>query len=53
MGNETLLDCLYYELINLDEQAGCYDEETNARIDEERRKLAEQIHQLNRELETE
>ena len=39
MGNETLLDCLYNELINLDEQAGCYDEETNARIDEERRKL--------------
>ena len=53
MSKETLLDCLYNELINLDEQAGCYDEETNARIDEERRKLAEQIHQLNRELEAE
>lgn len=42
----TLLDCLYEELIGLDEQAGCFDEETNARIDEQRRRLAAQIREL-------
>ena len=46
MGDQTLLDCLYNELINLDEQAGCFDEETNARIDEQRRKLMVQILEL-------
>ena len=42
----ALLDCLYEELISLDEQAGCFDEETNARIDEQRRQLAAQIREL-------
>ena len=42
----SLLDCLYEELISLDEQAGCFDEETNARIDKQRRRLAEQIREL-------
>ena len=42
----TLLDCLYEELVYLDEQAGEFDEETNARIDEQRRKLAAQIREL-------
>ena len=42
----TLLDCLYNELIHLDEIAGELDEESNARIDEQRRKLAAQIREL-------
>ena len=42
----TLLDCLYNELIHLDEIAGELDEESNARIDEQRRKLVEQIREL-------
>jgi len=42
----TLLDCLYEELIYLDEQAGCFDEDTNARIDEQRRKIMIQILEL-------
>jgi len=46
----TLLDCLYEELVMLDvmldEQAGCFDEETNARIDEQRRKIMESIIEL-------
>ena len=46
MNDQTLLDCLYNELINLDEQAGCFDEETNARIDEQRSKLYNQIKEL-------
>lgn len=46
MSDQTLLDCLYNELINLDEQAGCFDEETNARIDEQRNKLYNQIKEL-------
>lgn len=46
MQDQTLLDCLYNELINLDEQAGCFDEVTNAQIDEQRRQLAEQIREL-------
>ena len=46
MDNQTLLDVLYNELINLDEQAGCFDEETNARIDEQRRKIMVQILEL-------
>ena len=46
MSDQTLLDCLYNELINLDEQAGCFDEETNAKIDEQRNKLYNQIKEL-------
>ncbi len=44
--DQTLLDCLYEELISLDEQAGCFDEDTNARIDEQRRKIMVQILEL-------
>jgi len=44
--NKTLIDCLYNELIHLDEQAGCFDEDTNARIDEQRRKIMTQILEL-------
>jgi hypothetical protein len=46
MSDQTLLDCLYNELINLDEQAGCFDEETNRFIDDQRRKLMTQILEL-------
>lgn len=46
MSDSTLLDSLYNELINLDEQAGCFDEETNARIDAQRRKIMVQILEL-------
>jgi hypothetical protein len=46
MADQTLLDCLYNELINLDEQAGCFDEETNASIDSQRQKLHNQIQEL-------
>ena len=46
MGDQNLLDVLYEELIHLDEQAGCFDEFTNARIDEQRQKLAKQIYEL-------
>lgn len=42
----TLLDSLYEELAMLDEQAGCFDEDTNARIDEQRRKLMIQVLEL-------
>lgn len=46
MTDSTVLDSLYNELIHLDEQAGCFDEETNARIDEQRRKIMVQILEL-------
>jgi hypothetical protein len=46
MTDKELIDCLYEELFMLDEQAGCFDEETNARIDEQRRKLMVQILEL-------
>ena len=46
MNDQTLLDCLYNELINLDEQAGCFDEETNAKIDRQRWALYKQIQEL-------
>ncbi len=39
MSDKTLLDLMYEELINLDEQAGCFDEETNQRIDQQRGKV--------------
>ena len=46
MADQTLLDCLYNELINLDEQAGCFDEMTNIAIDFQREKLSKQILEL-------
>jgi hypothetical protein len=46
MDDKTLIDCLYNELIHLDEQAGCFDELTNARIDEQRSKIMIQILEL-------
>lgn len=46
MEDQTLLDCLYNELINLDEQAGCFDEMTNIAIDIQREKLSKQIKEL-------
>ena len=47
MSDQTLLDCLYNELINLDEIAGQLDEETNAKIDEQRSKLWKHIQELD------
>lgn len=44
--DKTLIDSLYEELFYLDEQAGCFDELTNARIDEQRRKLMQMIKEL-------
>lgn len=44
--DKTVIDGLYEELIYLDEQAGCFDEDTNARIDEQRRKIKTQILEL-------
>jgi len=44
--DKTVIDCLYNELIHLDEQAGCFDEATNARIDEQRSKIMIQILEL-------
>ena len=46
MADENLLDVLYNELVNLDEQAGCFDEETNAIIDRQRWALYKQIQEL-------
>ncbi len=46
MTDKELLDCLYEDLVSLDEQAGCFDEFTNARIDEQRRKIVQQIREL-------
>lgn len=46
MSDQTLLDVLYEELVHLDEQAGCFDEETNARIDSQRRKIMIQILEM-------
>lgn len=44
--DKTLIDCLYEDLAMLDEQAGCFDEDTNASIDEQRRKLMIQILEM-------
>ena len=44
--DKTVIDCLYNELIHLDEQAGCFDEVTNRFIDDQRRKLMAQILEL-------
>jgi len=46
MFDQSLLDVLYEELVHLDEQAGCFDEETNARIDSQRRKIMIQILEM-------
>lgn len=42
----TLLDVLYNHLANLDEQAGCFDEDTNASIDRQRQSVMKQILEL-------
>jgi len=47
--DKTIIDGLYEELIYLDEQAGCFDEDTNARIDEQRRKIMIQLIELESE----
>jgi len=47
--DKALMDCLYEELAMLDEQAGCFDEETNARIDELSRKIMIQLVELEAE----
>ena len=46
MTDKTLLDSLYNELIHLDEQAGCFDEETNRFIDQQRSKVYNQILEM-------
>ena len=46
MGDQRLIDVLYEELVHLDEQAGCFDEFTNAQIDEQRQKLMAQVLEL-------
>ena len=46
MGDQNLIEALYNELVNLDEQAGCFDEETNAAIDIQRWKIYAQIQEL-------
>jgi len=45
----SILDVLYEELAQLDEMSGCFDEITNAHIDEQRRKLMVQILTLELE----
>ena len=46
MADQNLIDVLYEELVHLDEQAGCFDEETNAALDAQRWKLYKQIQEL-------
>ena len=46
MGDITLLETLYEDLVHLDEQAGCFDEDTNAAIDEQRWAIYKQIQEL-------
>ena len=46
MSDQNLIDVLYNELVHLDEQAGCFDEETNAKIDRQRWALYKQIQEL-------
>ena len=46
MGDQNLINVLYEELVHLDEQAGCFDEETNAMIDRQRWALYKQIQEL-------
>jgi len=49
MGDQKLIDVLYEELVHLDEQAGCFDEDTNAAIDKQRWALYKQIQELEAE----
>ena len=44
--NSLVLEALYNQLIDLDEQAGCFDEETNAKIDRARVAVMKQIREL-------
>jgi hypothetical protein len=46
MADQYILDVLYNELVHLDEQAGCFDEETNAKIDRQRWAIYKQIKEL-------
>ena len=46
MADQNLIGVLYEELVHLDEQAGCFDEETNAKIDRQRWALYAQIQEL-------
>lgn len=46
MTDKTLLDLMYEELINLDEQAGLFDEITNALIDQQRSKVYNLIMEM-------
>ena len=46
MADQYVIDTLYNELIHLDEQAGCFDEETNAKIDQQRQSLWRHIQEL-------
>ena len=42
----TLMDALYEELAMLVEQAGCFDEVTNAQIDAQRRRIMIQLIEM-------
>jgi hypothetical protein len=44
--DKALMDSLYEELAMLDEQAGCFDEVTNARIEERRRNVMIQLIEM-------
>ena len=44
--DKTLIDCLYEELANLDEQAGYFDEITNSAIDKQRDAIMVQLIEL-------
>jgi hypothetical protein len=46
MADQNLIALLYEELVHLDEQAGCFDEETNAKIDRQRWTIYKQIQEL-------
>ena len=46
MADQNLINVLYEELVHLDEQAGCFDEETNAKIDRQRWVIYKQIQEL-------
>ena len=46
MADQNLIDVLCEELVHLDEQAGCFDEETNAKIDRQRWAIYKQIQEL-------
>ena len=46
MADQNLINELYEELVHLDEQSGCFDEETNLAIDLQRWALYKQIQEL-------